>query len=216
MAEIVVKAEKRTELGKGPNRRLRANRRIPAVLYGHGIETVPVSVNPSEILKILTSDTGRNTIFRLSVDGRETDVLIREYQLHPVKGNLIHVDFQRVAMDETMVFEVPVELVGVSKGVKGGGILEHPQRVVEIECLPRDVPQEITVDISDLDVGDSVRVRDLALDRTKLRVLTDPDTVIVAILAPKAELEVEEAPEEEAAEPEVLRKGKAETEESEE
>lgn len=209
MAQMMLRAEKREKTGKGPNRRLRAAGRIPGIVYGRGMETLQVSVNPVDVVKILTSGAGRNTIFTLSVNGLETNVLIRDFQLHPVKGSLIHVDFQQVTMDEKMIFEVPVEIVGSARGVKAGGLLDQPLRRIELECLPRDVPNEIVVDVSELDMGAAVRVSDLQLDRSKLRVLTEPDVVVVTVLAPRVEAEVEAAPAE-VAEPEVIRRGKVE------
>lgn len=216
MADKVLEATPRTEMGKNASRRLRARGRIPAVVYGHDMETVAVSVDPKDVVRILQSDTGRNTIFQLQLEGKPTDVLIRDYQLDPVKGNLIHADFQRVVMDEAMVFEVPIEVVGTAKGVKlGGGVLDLVLREIEVECLPGDVPEHIEVEVSELDIGDALRVSDLKVDTSKVQILSEPDLVVLTVVPPRVE-EALPVTEEEMAEPELVRKGKAEAEEEEE
>ncbi|MFB3904846.1 MAG: 50S ribosomal protein L25 [Acidobacteriota bacterium] len=218
MADTVVQATVRQTIGKNENRRLRARGRIPGVVYGRGITPIAVSVDPRDIHRILHSDTGRNTIFKLDVDGTSRDVLIRDMQLDPLHDTLVHADFQAIAMDETMVFDVPVEPVGTAKGVKtGGGLLEVVLRTIQVECLPGDVPQHIAVDVNDLDVGGTIRVSQLQVDAEKIKILNDPDLVVLSVVLPAAE-KVEEvaapAEEEAAAEPEVIKKGKAEEEEA--
>lgn len=217
MANTVVQATVRETLGKNENRRLRAGGRIPGVVYGRGITPMSVSVDPRDIYRILHSETGRNTIFKLEVDGNSQDVLIRDMQLDPLRDTLVHADFQAIAMDETMEFDVPVEPVGTAKGVKtGGGLLELVLRTIQVECLPGNVPQHITVDVADLDIGGTVRVSQLQVDSEKIKILNDPDLVVLSVVLPAAE-KVEEvaAPTEEATvEPEVIKKGKAEEEEA--
>jgi len=212
---VVVQATKRQEFGKNSNRRLRVSGKIPAVIYGRGMEPVPVTVNPRDVSKILHSDTGRNTIFKLDIDGSSKDVLIRDYQLDPIRDSLVHADFQAIAMDQTMVFQVPVEAVGDAKGVKAsGGTLDLVMRTIEVECLPGDVPQSVTLEVGELEIGDSVRVRQLKVDESKIKILSDPDLVVLTVSAPVAE-EAPPAPAEgETAEPEVIKKGKGEEEEA--
>lgn len=213
MSPVVVEAQERSEFGKNASRRLRARGSIPAVLYGHGSQNVSIAVDPKKVVEILTSETGRNTIFKLDVNGRFEDVLIREYQLHPVKGTLLHVDFQRVAMDEVMEFEVPVEVVGTAPGVKAGGILDVVLRELTVECLPSEVPDHIQVDVSNLEIGGMVRVSDLQVDTSKIKVLNDPHLVVLVVTAPRVEEEAPAAAAEAPAEPEVIRRGKVEAEE---
>lgn len=203
MENILVDASPRQELGKNASRRLRAAGRIPATLYGREINPVSVSVDPRDLYRILQSDSGVNTIFKLQVDGNQTEVLIRDYQLDPVRGELLHADFQKVAMDELMTFEIPVEVFGESVGIKAGGVLDRVMHEIEVECLPGDVPDSVEVDISHLDIGDSIRVEELQLDRSKIEVVSEADLVVVTVVPPRIEEEPEEL-EEEAAEPELV------------
>lgn len=214
MAEIVIDVEKREDLGKNANRRLRSSGRIPAVVYGHGHENVNVSVDPKDIVRILHSDTGHNTIFKIQVGKDLADVLIKDYQLDPLRSTLMHTDFQVVAMDEIMIFQVPIDPVGVPKGVREtDGMLDLVLREVEVECLPGNVPDHIQVEVSELEIGDAVRVSDLKVDTSTVTILSEPNLVVATVLAPHVEEEEEEevaTEEEAAAEPEVIRKGKAE------
>jgi len=214
MAEITVQAEERQEVGKGPNRRLRTQGKIPAVLYGQGLETLSVSVNTGDVDQILCSETGHNTIFKLQVGSNSTDVLIRDFQLDPVKGTLLHADFQVVALDKKMTFAVPVQTMGTASGVTAGGTLDIVLREIELECFPSDVPDHIPVDVTELEIGDSVRVEALQIDLSKISVLSSPDLVILSIVPPQVEEEPEVIEEEEELEePELIKKGKAEEEE---
>jgi large subunit ribosomal protein L25 len=211
MASITVQAEERQEVGKGPNRRLRTQGKIPAVLYGQGLETLSVSVESREVDQILCSETGHNTIFKLQVGSNSTDVLIRDYQLDPVKGTLLHADFQAVALDKKMTFAVPVQTTGTASGVTAGGVLDIALREIELECFPSDVPDHVPVDVTELEIGDSVRVEALQIDLSKISVLSDPDLVILSVVPPHVEEEPEVIPEEEELEePELIKKGKAE------
>ncbi len=217
MANITVEATPREQLGKNASRRLRAAGRIPGTLYGQGTDPVSVSVDPRVLHRILHSESGRNTIFKLQVAGAQRDVLIRDYQLDPVRGDLLHADFLTVAMDQLMTFEVPVDMIGEALGVKAGGILESVLHQVEVECLPGDVPDSIELDVSHLEIGDSLRVEDLQAPSGKVQILSEPELVVVTVVPPKVEVEEVEEPEiEEEAEPEVIGKGKAEEEEEEE
>ena len=164
MAQLTVQAEERQETGKGANRRLRMQGKLPAVIYGRGLETLSVSVNLQDVDLILHSEAGHNTIFQLQVSGKLTDVLIKDYQLDPVKGSLLHADFQAVALDQKMTFAVPVQIVGTAEGVIAGGVLEQVLREIEVECLPTEVPDHIPLDVTALEIGDSVRVEVVAVE----------------------------------------------------
>ena len=215
MPEIVVSAEKRTEKGKNVNRRLRVAGRIPGVVYGGKGEPMPVAVSPKDISAVLRSASGENTLFDLDLGGSKRKVILKEYQLEPIKGRLLHADFYEVALDKALEVSVHVELVGTPVGVKvQGGILDFVTRELEIECLPTDIPEKITVDVSELEMGTHIRVSDLKLS-DKVTVLTDPEVVVVHVVAPRAEeapaaAEGAEAAAAGGAEPEVIKKGKAE------
>ncbi len=206
----VIEAQIRTPGGKNANRRLRKLGRIPAVMYGPGKEPVVISVNPAELNAILHSETGRNTIFGLSVDGAEqNNAMVKDYQLDPVQGRLIHADFLQIAMDRLLEVTVNVELVGEAAGVKiDGGIMDFVTRSIEVECLPSDIPESIKVDVSPLKINDYLRVKNLQAD-PKIKILTDPEIVVVTIVPPIKEEVPVEAAAVEAAEPEVIKKGKA-------
>jgi large subunit ribosomal protein L25 len=217
MPEIVVSAEKRTEKGKNVNRRLRVAGRIPGVLYGGSKEPVPVAVSPKDISAVLRSASGENTLFDLDLGGSRRKVILKEYQIEPIKGKLLHADFYEVALDKLLEVKVHVEVTGTPVGVKvQGGILDFVTRELEIECLPADIPEKIVVDVSELELGKHIRVSDLKLS-DKLTMLTEPDIVIVHVVAPRAEevaavaaVEGTEAVAGAAAEPEVIKKGKGE------
>ncbi len=208
MSETVVEAQPRAPGGKNVNRRLRKSGRIPAVLYGSGRESQAVSVDPETLKDILYSDTGKNTIFSVSVEGgAHINAMVKDYQLDPIKGNLIHADLFEIAMDQLLELTVNVELVGEAEGVKmGGGIMDFVTRSIEVECLPADIPESIKVDVRALKINDYVRVKNIQAD-PKVKILTDPEVVIVTIVPPIKEEVPVEAPAE-AAEPEVIKKGK--------
>jgi len=207
----VIEAQARTPGGKNANKRLRKSGKIPAVIYGPGKQAVVVSVDPSVVRAILHSETGRNTIFAVSVDGSsQNNAMVKEYQLDPVHGDLIHVDFLEITMDRLLELTVNVEIVGEAAGVKlDGGIMDFVTRSIEVECLPSDIPESIKVDVSPLMINDYIRVKNIQTD-AKVKILSDPETVIVTIVPPIKEEEVPvEAAVVEAAEPEVIKKGKA-------
>ena len=215
---LAIAAQTRDGRGKGPARQLRRAGRIPATLYGAGGAPVALAVDPKTVSRVLHSVSGHNTIFELRIEGGEnTAAMIVDWQLEPLKGGLLHVDLKRIAMDRLLKLRVPVQTQGEAVGVKTqGGILELITREVEIECLPGDIPEFLTVDVSGLSIGQSFRISELKAD-AKVRILTDADRVISHIIAVK---EVVETPAAEAAaatpaEPEVIKKGKAETVEAE-
>ena len=212
-----LEATTRDSRGKNEARRLRAAGRIPAVLYGGTDGAVALSVDPKVLSRILHSGTGVNTIIGLDVKGRGvTQVLVKEFLLDPIKHSMLHADFYRVQMDKAITVTVSVVLKGEPKGVKvQGGVVDFPHREIEVECLPGDIPENLTVDISELLIGQGVRLKDLQAG-AKWTPVSDPDTLIVHVVAAK----VEEAPAEAAAatataEPEVIKKGKGDEEKAE-
>ena len=219
MKSIQVSAEVRSGFGKNAARQLRMQGRIPAVLYGQQEAALSLSVDPKDLLAILHSAAGHNTILSLDVkDQGSTSVILKEWQLDPIKETLLHADFLRIAMDNALQVSVPVLPLGVAKGVKDqGGIFEFVLRQLEVECLPADIPEHFTADISDLEIGSNLRVADLTVD-PKVKVLSDLDLVVAHVVAPKEEaVEAEEVAEPglgEEEEPEVIRKGKGESEEA--
>jgi large subunit ribosomal protein L25 len=196
---------------------VRAGGKVPAVVYGAGQESAAIAVDPRQVLRILRSESGHNTIFDLALDSNRVKAMIVDWQFEPIKGTLLHVDLQRIAMDQKLTVTVPVVLKGEALGVKTeGGILEHLLREIEIECLPADIPKNIEVDVSHLVFGIEVRVKDIPRD-AKLKFLTDENQMIAHITTVKEE--VVAAPEVVAAdataapaEPEVIKKGKQEAE----
>ncbi len=214
MPDFVVPAESRADKGKNANRRLRGKGLIPGVLYGKKKETIEVAVSPREIGTILKSAAGANTLFDLDLGGQRRKVILKEYQREPLKGHLLHADFYEVALDQTLEVKVHVELTGVPVGVKTqGGVLDFVTRELEFECLPADIPEKITVDVSHLELGKHFRVSELKIPE-KVKLLTELDVVIAHVVMPRAEEEVapvvaEAAATTEIAEPEVIKKGKA-------
>jgi large subunit ribosomal protein L25 len=211
MPTNVIEAQMRTPGGKNVNRRLRNSGIIPAVLYGPGKESIAISVDPQIVQDILHSESGRNSIFTINVDGSaQNNSMVKDYQLDPVQGELIHVDFIQIAMDRQLQLAVNIEIVGEPMGVKiGGGIMDFVTRSIEVECLPSDIPESIKVDVSHLDINDYIRVNNIEVD-PKVKVLSDPEVVVVTIIPPVKEEEpvVEEEAAAEAEEPEVIKKGK--------
>jgi large subunit ribosomal protein L25 len=217
MAEkIVVEAAPRETRGKNEARRLRVTGRIPAVLYGVKGEALTLTVNAKQVGQILRSPTGHNTLFQVSLAGKEQPAIVKDWQADPVTGKLLHVDLLRVAMDVRMRVNVPVHTFGEPAGVKQqDGIFETVTREVEVECLPSEIPTEFKVDVSHLMIGMHLRAADLPIDAAKMKLLTDPERVIAHVVALRVE---EEKPVEAAAEvaaptePEVIKKGKKEVE----
>ena len=220
MSEVAnIEAEPREEFGKNAARRLRSGGRIPAVVYGAGGPPISVAVDPKQISRILLSESGHNALFTLEIKGKApARVMLKDWTVDPLKGNLLHVDMVRIARDALLKVKVPIHTVGEPKGVKvQGGIFDFVLREVELECLPDDIPENITVDVSELTLGHNLRVSDLPIG-PKVKVLTDPARVVAHVVALKVEEEkpAEVIAEAAPAEPEVIRKGKGETEEGEE
>ena len=214
---------KREGKGKNEARRLRADGQIPAVVYGSrkegkAPEGVPVAVDPKALLRILHSESGANTLINLKFDGRESRVMVKEYQLDPVTNQLLHADFYQLAMDRVITVTVPVIVKGEPVGVKQqGGLLDFVTRDLQVQCLPTDIPEHIDIDVSELMLHQAIRLRDLPVN-PKFKVLNEPDTMLVHVVMPKAEESKETEAAEAAvapaapAEPEVIKKGKAEKE----
>jgi large subunit ribosomal protein L25 len=218
--DITVAAEQRSGRGKNEARRLRVAGSIPAVVYGVTDTSVPVAVSPKEIGKIIHSKTGRNTIFNLDVTGVEnTPVMIVAWQSDPIKDYLLHVDLKRIDLTKRIAVHVPVRPLGDPKGVKlQGGLHELITREIEIECLPDEIPEEFTIDVSELMLGQSVRASDLTMIGS-MTLLSPSEAVISHVVAMKAEEAPAAAEGAEVAaaapttaEPEVIKKGKKEEE----
>ena len=221
--DITVTAEVRTSRGKNEARRTRSAGQVPAVLYGAYQDAVSIAVNPREILKIVRSNTGYNTIFNLAIQGGETTpVMVVDHQVDPVKGTLLHTDLKRIDLTKRIRVEVPVHTAGEAKGVKvQGGLLEVISRAIEIECLPDEIPEGFTVDVTELMIGNSKRASDVELSGS-MKLVSAPDTVIAHVVTLRAEEVAAVTPEAAApvagaaAEPEVIKKGKKEEEAPEE
>jgi large subunit ribosomal protein L25 len=203
---------------KNDARAVRRSGKIPAVVYGAGKESVSISVDPRHVQRILNSETGHNTIFDLALTGGEpTKAMIVDWQYEPIKGSLLHIDLKRIALDKVLRVSVPITLIGEAAGVKQeGGIMEQMLREVEIECLPGDIPSHIDADVSQLTFGKVLRVSELP-HSDKVKFITDENQPVAHVTAVKEE--VVATPEAVAAEgaapsePEVIKKGKQETEE---
>jgi large subunit ribosomal protein L25 len=218
----VVEAQPRPDSSRGKNeaRRLRVSGRVPAVVYGAKKDTVAVSVDPKVISRILASKSGHNTIFDLQVGSEKTKAMIVDWQFEPLRGKILHIDLKRIAMDVKMRVMVPIHLVGEAIGVKQqGGIMDLILREVEVECLPADIPTHIDADVSQLEFGVVLRVKDLP-HGGKLKFITDEEQAVAHITSVKEE--VAATPDAAAAdaaagaaEPEVIKKGKQDAEDGE-
>ena len=219
--ETVLEATTRTRFGKNEAGRLRREGLLPSVLYGGATreggkpEAVSISVEPKALLRILHSQSGANTIITLALGSESPKVMLREFQLDPVSRQLLHADFYRVAMDKAITVTVPLLLRGEAPGVKQqGGLLDFVHREIDIECLPTDIPEHIEVDVSELMLNQSLRLRDI-IGSMKWKPVSEADLMLVHVVAPKAEVEPVAAEAEVAvapAEPEVIKKGKTEKE----
>jgi len=217
--EITIAAEPRSTRGKNEARRLRAAGSAAAVVYGIGKDAVAVAVNPKEMVRILRSKTGHNTIFHLAIkDGENTPVMIVDWQRDPVKDTILHIDMKRIDLSVRLVVKVPVHTIGEPEGVKlQGGLHEVITREIEVECLPNEIPDELTIDVSKLTMGQAVRASDVPLPGS-VRLVSPAEAVISHIVAMKAEEVAAPVPGAEVApaavaEPEVIKKGKKEEEE---
>jgi large subunit ribosomal protein L25 len=205
--EAVVATPRSGKFNKNHARRVRVAGKIPAVVYGAGIDAVAVTVDPKVIIKILHSESGHNTIFDLNVEGASlVKAMIVDWQNEPIKGHLLHIDLKRIAMDKMMRVSVPIQLVGVPVGVKTqGGILEHVMREVEVECLPNDIPSHLDVDVSALELNGVIHISDLPHSGS-IKFLGEENATVAHVTSVKEEVAAEVVAG--AAEPEVAKKGK--------
>ena len=216
--DATLEAVKRDTRGKNEARRLRVAGRIPAVVYGGtNEEALAVSVDPKILSRILHSDSGQNTLIDLKIAGGAVSrVLVKDFLLDPINHHLLHADFYRVSLDKAITVTVPIELKGEAKGIKQqGGVIDFPHREIEIEVLPTEIPESIEIDVSELLIGQGVRLRDVATG-AKWTPVSDPDMLIVHVVPPRAEEPAPGTPEAAAAtpaEPEVIKKGKTEKDE---
>ena len=203
--DITIAAEGRASRGKNEARRLRVSGRAPAIIYGTGRDPVAVAISPKEVNKILLSSTGHNSIFDVAVDGGAPEpVMIVDWSYEPVKGNLLHIDMQRIDLTKRIKVKIPVHVHGEPKGVKQqGGLLDVVTREVEVECLPDDIPADFSLEIANLEINQAIRASDLPMTNS-MKLVMAPDAVIVHIVAPKIDPDAAAA----AAEPEVIKKGK--------
>ena len=216
--ELVTAVTREGKFNKNAARRVRVAGKIPAVIYGAKEPSIAIELDPKQILRILHSDSGHNTIFDVDVKGSaRVKAMIVDWQYEPIKGSLLHIDLKRIAMDKAMVVEVPIHLEGVPFGVKNeGGLLDQVLREVEIECLPGDIPAHIALDVTGMKLHDVVRVSDLP-HGGKFKFITDEDATVAHVTVIKEEVVAEPdavAAAATPAEPEVVKKGKQETEDA--
>ena len=211
MAEVKLTARKRDGNGKGAARRVRAAGGVPAIVYGAGMDPLAIEVDRRQFITALHTDAGMNVLLDLQIEGSdEVLALTKELQKDPVRGTVLHADFIKIDRMQEVEVEVPVHVVGDSPGVKEGGVLENPLFTIHVRCRATEVPEQIDADISNLNIGDAVRVSDLAEGR-EFTILNDPDTVVASVAAPISEEELEAmvADVETAAEPAAEEVGEA-------
>ncbi len=216
--EMVSAVAREGKFNKNAARRVRVAGKLPGVVYGAGLDAVALELDPKQMLRILHSQSGHNTLFDLTVDSPQGPVtakaMIVDWQFEPIKDRLIHVDLKRIALDKLMKAEVPVQLIGTPYGVKiEGGLLDHALREVEIECMPGDIPSSIDVDVTDMKLGAEIRVADLP-HGGKFKFVTDEDALVAHIVVVRedaAVLEADAANAATATEPEVAKKGKTDS-----
>src|SRR5712692_5010873 len=212
--QVKLKAEKRAETGRAAVRKMKARGIVPAIIYGGKEKAQPLQLSVRDINAMLSHASGENILVELEIDGEKSKrtALVQEVQHSPVGGDVLHVDFHAISMDETIQADVPLEALGVANGVKNfGGLLEQNLRALSIECLPRDLPDRITVDVSALNIGDSIHVRDIKLP-AGVTAKVQPDLTAFSVVAPVVEEEpvVAEAEAAAAAGPEVIKEKKEE------
>jgi len=210
MERPVLSAEIREGVGKGKARKLRAKGLIPAIFYSPQSQSIPLVIDSKEFVKTLQTEAGENVLIDLNIrKGDQADrkvVMVKDIQIDPLQGTTLHTDFYEVAMNEMVTVEVPINLVGKPEGIKMGGILEQIRRVIQIQCLPGDIPKRIDVDVSSLKIGDSIHVQDIQTEKAKI--LFDTNFTIATVVPPVVEEKkvVEEVVAEAAEEVEVKEK----------
>jgi large subunit ribosomal protein L25 len=213
MQQIELEVEVRDRVGKGPARTVRRSGKVPGVLYGQGKAT-PLTLNPRDLSKILHSASGGNALISLKIKGakgkQDRTVILRDFQIDPITGEVLHADLFEISMTQALKLKVPVEVVGIPLGVKEGGVLQHNMREIEVECLPTAIPERFSVDASSLKIGEAIHIRQLTVP-ADVKVLEDPDSVVLSVAAPISEAKLEElltATAKEVKEPEVIGKAK--------
>jgi large subunit ribosomal protein L25 len=209
MATANLNAKVRSDRGTGVARKLRQSGQIPAIIYGHSRQPQSLAIDTRELEKLLERVAAGSTVFELSIDGRTARTLIREIQRHPVKRAILHVDFQELVAGEKVTVSIPIVFVGSSEGVRGGGILDQVMHELRIRCDPSNIPNHVDVDVTPLQIGHSIHVRELSMPAS-VEVLDDEDATVCTVSAPRAsETPVAGVPlVEAAAEPELIRKPK--------
>lgn len=210
MEKIQLKAEAREEAGKKPTKKIRNEGFVPAVVYKEGTKTVSLKINEKELAHVLKSKAGANVLIGLKIGGdksKERTVLIKEVQRHPIKAQILHVDFQEISLTDKLTIDVPLVTKGDAEGVvKEEGVLEHILWEIKVECLPTDIPSKIEVDVTSLKIGDSLLVKDIQAP-AGVKILNAPDQTIVTVKMPHVEKPVEEVAEA-VTEPELIREKK--------
>lgn len=209
---VKLKATQRNDLRRSKTKQLREEGFIPAVVYGKQKDTKSIAVEQIELLKIVREE-GRNAIISLEIENDiTTDVMLQDYQMHPIKDDVTHVDFYMIDLTEEMDVEVSLRLEGVAQGSRDGGTLQQPLFELQVRAKPNEIPDEITVDVSSLEIGDSITVSDLP-KKDEYKILDDPDTTIAVVLAPETEEETEEVGADVSVEPELVGADEEEDEE---
>lgn len=210
MENFTLNSELRDDAGKGAARKFRAEGRVPAVLYGHKESVVSLTVDEAEMRAILHAHPDSAIIDLTVAGGDKVNALVREVQRHPASGKLLHIDFQRISLDEKVRVDVEVSLLGEPIGVKEqGGMIEHGTRSVTVLCLPREIPESITVEVAELKIGDAIKIKDVKERYSQLEFIDDEESTLAAVVPPRVEAkpaEEEEEVEEAAAEPELVSK----------
>jgi large subunit ribosomal protein L25 len=217
MKEVVLKAKPREKLGKEHAKKLRRSGIIPSVIYGAETPSLPLELESKSFYALLRGGLGENVIITLEIDDRKDgrkQVLIREIQRDPVRGDIVHVDFHQISLTKKITIEVPIHLVGTPEGVKEGGILQYVLRELKVECLPTAIPEKIEVDVSHLKIGDSIHVADIPVENVVI--LSDPQSSVVTVVPPTIFKEAEVAPAAAEGEPEVITEKKEEEKKEEE
>jgi large subunit ribosomal protein L25 len=221
MAVVSFSATSRNSKGKGAARTLRRDGQVPAVIYGHGREPLSLSLNARDLDKLLSHIQAESTVIEVSVGGSTAKTLIREIQRHPIKRQILHVDFQALVAGEKVTVSIPIVLNGIPEGVRlEGGVLDQTLREIEIEVDPSEIPDHVELDVTNMVIGDSLHVSDIKVP-SGVKVLDDPETSVAVLAAPRAV--IEETPVAEAvegaegavAEPEIIGKGPGDEEEGE-
>lgn len=211
MKIVPIKVTPREETGKSAAKKLRAKGMLPAVVYGESLEPQPITLDSKELKSAIHTDAGQNVILNLQLEGakkgKDATAIIREIQRDPIKGNLLHADFLKIALDEKIQATVPVVIVGEAPGAKEGGILQHGLWEIQVECLPTDIPEHLEIDVSNLGIGEAIRVGDLRTSE-KVHILTHAEETAVSVVPPR--VEVAPPPVAEVVEPEVIGEAKEE------